>query len=704
MLTKAKTYLRQYFGYDTFRQGQEQIIERVLAGKSTAGIMPTGGGKSICYQIPSLLFPGVTIVISPLISLMKDQVDSLEQVGIHATYLNSTLSFAEQANRMREIQQGEYKIVYIAPERLDSFQFIEQLQELTLSLVAIDEAHCISQWGHDFRPSYLKIETIIQQLQPTPIVLALTATATPQVRDDICRLLHIPMEDVVITGFERSNLSFKIIKGQDRLNYVMDYVNKNKREAGIIYAATRKEVNHVYEYLKKQGIKVGKYHAGMSVLDRTASQDLFLQDDISVMVATNAFGMGIDKSNVRYVIHYQMPKNIESYYQEAGRAGRDGLNSECILLYAAQDVQVQRYLIEQITNIEQKNNEINKLQLMKDYCHTEGCLQSYILQYFGEDNSVACGQCSNCTDSRNSVDVTTEAQMVLSCIIRMGERFGKTIISQVLSGSANKKIREMKFDTLSTYGILKQKSAKNIMEFIDFLTSDQYIGISGGQYPVLFVTNNGKEILLGNQKVMRKQQMEATQFSVDHELFEQLRELRKIIASEEKVPPFVIFSDQTLRDMCNILPQTPEQLLEVKGIGMQKQERFGKRFLQIIQEYITGHPEFERTPSIKKNKKRIENSHLVSYTLYEQGKSIQEIANERELSCITIENHLLQCAGEGMELDWCKIVPSTYEAMVEEIIAQIGMEKLKPIKDKLPDEISYFMIKAVICKQKLGTS
>ncbi|UOY93022.1 DNA helicase RecQ [Ectobacillus sp. JY-23] len=701
MLAKAKQYLQQYFGYESFRNGQEEIITRVLSGYNTAGIMPTGGGKSICYQIPALVLPGITLVISPLISLMKDQVDALEQVGISATYLNSSLSMKETRERMHDIQHGIYKMLYIAPERLESSAFLEQLKELPVSLVAVDEAHCISQWGHDFRPSYLRIQHLLTQFPKQPTVLALTATATPQVREDICEVLGIVSESAIVTGFARMNLSFKIVKGQNRLAYVKRYIETNKNEASIIYAATRKEVDHVYEFLQKQGIRAGRYHAGMSDGERARQQDLFLQDDIAVMVATNAFGMGIDKSNVRSVLHYQLPKNMESYYQEAGRAGRDGLDSECILLFSPHDIQVQRYLIEQSHHKEQKKQELHKLRQMKDYCYTEGCLQSFILQYFGENDPKPCGRCSNCVDARTSVDVTRDAQMVLSCMIRMGERFGKTIISQVLTGSSNKKVLELGFDKLTTYGIMKDRAAKDVADLIDFLTSEQYIGVTDGQYPVLFVSNEGKEVLLGKTQVLRKEQVRIVQVSTDDALFEMLRGLRKEIADEEGVPPFVIFSDQTLRDMAAKLPQTTEEILSVKGVGQQKQERYGKRFIAIIDRYVTENGVMPSSQRVVTKEKK-EASHLVSYALYKQGYTLRDIAQERNLSLLTIENHILQCAEEGKEVQWEHFLSQEQEATIRKVIIELGGEKLKPLKEALPEDVSYFAIKTVLVKMRLN--
>ncbi|RDI45990.1 RecQ-like ATP-dependent DNA helicase [Falsibacillus pallidus] len=587
MLHNAVKMLKTYFGYESFRSGQEKTIQSVLSGNNTACIMPTGGGKSICYQIPSLLMEGTTLVISPLISLMKDQVDALDQIGIPAAYINSSLSNAEIHERLEHAKDGTYKLLYIAPERLESPQFLTQLKGMKIPFVAVDEAHCISQWGHDFRPSYLYISKLIKELNSRPVVAGLTATATPQVREDICRLLEIDPENTITTGFERENLSFYISKESDKVKYIQEYVRKNKEEAGIIYAATRKEVDQLHARLLKMGIAAAKYHGGLSEKERNEGQEKFLLDDASVMVATNAFGMGIDKSNIRYVIHYQIPKNMESFYQEAGRAGRDGLPSECILLFSAQDIQVQRFLIEQsASTLERLEGEVKKLQQMIDFCHIDGCLQAYILQYFGEVDPPACGRCGNCKDDRDKVEITKSAQMVLSCMIRMGERFGKTLIAQVLAGSKVKKVRDLKFHQLSTFGLMKEKSVKEITELIDFLTSEGVISVTSGAYPVLAVTNKGKEVLLGKVKLFRKESLKIHKIVEDNELFESLRSCRKRLAEEEGVPPFVIFSDETLRQMCSALPTDAEQFLDVKGIGKFKQEKYGQAFLEIIQKYV----------------------------------------------------------------------------------------------------------------------
>ncbi|WP_445683295.1 DNA helicase RecQ [Sporosarcina sp. FSL W7-1349] len=577
--------LTTYFGYPSFRIGQEQVIEGVLNGEDMLCVMPTGGGKSICYQVPALVMEGTVLVISPLISLMKDQVDALHQAGIPAAYINSTLSSEEYFGTMENALAGMYKLLYVAPERLDAPSFMNQLQQMSVPMIAIDEAHCISQWGHDFRPSYRNISRVVSLFDEKPVVLALTATATPAVREDICQQLDIVDENSVITGFERNNLTFSVIKGQDRDQYVKEYVRKNEGEAGIIYAATRKAVESVHDLLKRNGISVAKYHGGLSDQERQLEQDRFLMDEATVMVATNAFGMGIDKSNIRYVIHYQMPRNMESYYQEAGRAGRDGLDSECTLLFSSQDVQTQRFLIDQSLDESRIPGELEKLRSMVDYCHTEACLQKFIISYFGEEEVTDCGQCANCTDTRESSDVTVDVQKVLSCVIRMGQRFGKTMIAQVLKGSANKKVVEFGFDKLTTYGLLKSWSVKDISAFIEFIISENYLGVENGQFPTIYVTDQGKEVLLGNVTVTRKVSVITKQITKDDPLFEQLRALRRELAQEAGVPPFVIFSDKSLHDMAARKPLTADEFLEVNGVGQTKLERYGDQFMEEIRKF-----------------------------------------------------------------------------------------------------------------------
>jgi len=702
LFEKAQRLLETHFGYSSFRNGQELAIQSVLAGENTICVMPTGGGKSICYQIPALVLPGTTVVISPLISLMKDQVDALVQVGIPATFINSSLSYNEANERIREAKQGMYKLLYIAPERLESREFIEELQQMEIPLVAVDEAHCISQWGHDFRPSYRHIKQMVYSLPQKPNVLALTATATPRVREDICETLDIDEENSIITGFERENLSFAVIKGQDRLNFLKDYLKQNEKEAGIIYAATRKNVDQLYERLKKANINVARYHAGMGDAERIREQDRFLKDEASVMVATSAFGMGIDKSNIRYVLHFQLPKNMESYYQEAGRAGRDGLASECILLYSSQDVQVQRFLIDQSSDRSRITQELEKLQQMVDYCHTENCLQEFILKYFGEIETDSCGRCGNCLDSRSSNDVTKEAQMVLSCLIRMGQRFGKTLTAQVLTGSRNKKVTEMGFDKLTTYGIIKEKGLKEVTDFIEFLISQELIAIEQGQFPTLYVSSKGKDILLGKEQVYRRESVKVKEISKDDPLFETLREVRRTIAESENVPPFVIFSDATLKDMCAKLPKTNEEFLMVSGVGEHKLQKYGLDFIQAIRAFCEAHPERKAESVVgtaqKKpaKKKAVGDSNLETFQLHQQNLSIDEIAKSRDLAISTVESHLIQCAQQGMEVDFTRLIPSEYIQLLEKAVQEAGRDRLKPIKELLPEEVSYFMIKGYL--------
>ncbi|MEK4229549.1 DNA helicase RecQ [Solibacillus sp. FSL H8-0538] len=583
MIGQAQQQLKTYFGYDSFRPGQSEVIENVLNGQDTLVVMPTGGGKSLCYQVPALCLEGTTIVISPLISLMKDQVDMLVTSGVHAAFINSSLKFDEVQDVMYGVRSGRIKLLYIAPERLENDHFCMELAQIRVPLIAIDEAHCISQWGHDFRPSYRAIHKMLGLWEQKPTVIALTATATEDVCADICETLKIEADNTFITGFARENLKFSVMAGESKDTFVKNYVKNSPNEAGIIYAATRKSVEAVYEMLRKAGVAVAKYHAGLFEEDRTYEQNRFLNDEVQVMVATNAFGMGINKTNVRFVLHYQMPRNMESYYQEAGRAGRDGLPSECVLLYSSSDEQTQRFLIDQAQDRSRIPFELTKLHKMIDYCHTEQCLQRFIVKYFGEENAATCGRCANCVDERPKQDVTEDAQKVLSCVVRMGQKFGKQMTAQVLAGSRSKKILEFGFQKLPTYGILKPMNAKEIANFIEFLIAERLILVSNGQFPTIFISDEGKAILLGKEKVYRKAARPVKAVVEENDpLFEALRKIRKEISEREGVPPFVVFSDKTLRDMCEKRPMNDMEFLNVSGVGESKLEKYGAAFIEAI--------------------------------------------------------------------------------------------------------------------------
>lgn len=582
MEERAIQLLNEIYGYQDFRMGQKEIIEKVLAGQDALAIMPTGGGKSICYQIPALVFGGLTIVVSPLISLMKDQVDALLELGVPATYINSTLSSAEMNQRLRKAADGDYKLLYVAPERFQTEEIHYLMQSIQVDLIAIDEAHCISQWGHDFRPSYLALCETIEGMVHRPTILALTATATPVVSEDILHLLGISEENCVKTGFSRKNLAFQVVKGQDRNRYLIDYLKLNDGQSGIVYASTRKEVERIHQLLLMNGMKSGMYHGGMNEQVRNQAQEAFLYDETTVMVATNAFGMGIDKSNVRFVIHYQIPKNIEAYYQEAGRAGRDGLDSDAILLFSPQDMMVQQFFIDQSEMDEElKKYEYAKLREMTQYGSTQMCLQRFIVRYFGEDCE-DCGRCSNCLDDREAIDITVEAQKVLSCVKRMGETFGKSMVMKVLTGSKDQKVKQWNFENLSTFGIMKGTSQKEVTQLIDYLTAEKYLSPTDGQFPLLKITSIGVSVLKGELAVTRKQAQVAEKVAVDDALFDQLRSVRSQLASEHKVPPYIIFSDESLREMCQKLPKTNQEMLSVKGVGENKLEKYGAQFLAVL--------------------------------------------------------------------------------------------------------------------------
>lgn len=602
-LDRAQSYLQKYYGYPDFREGQRNIVSSLLDSRDTLGIMPTGGGKSICYQIPALMLPGLTLVVSPLISLMKDQVDALTTAGISAAFINSTLSGKEVNERIRAAAQGDLKLLYVAPERLELDWFREQMYHLPISCIAVDEAHCVSQWGHDFRTSYLSVAPFVKGLSQRPIVAAFTATATPEVMDDIVKLLRLEDPQVFVTGLGRDNLAMSVLRGENKREFVMAYTAEHAHETGIIYAATRKDVDLLYERLQSAGIAVGRYHAGMSDIERAASQEAFLYDDIRVIVATNAFGMGIDKSNVRYVIHYSMPKNMEAYVQEAGRAGRDGEPSQCILLFSGQDIMTQKFLIEQNQqDDERKHNDYRKLQQMLDYCYTNRCLRNAMLDYFGEvHEGNPCGTCSSCTDERELVDMTIDAQKIFSCIHRMRERFGVSMVASVLKGSRNKKVLQYGFETLSTYGAMSNRTEKEISEVINVMASDGYLSLSEGQYPVLKLQPLAGDVLKGQRQVMqrvarptrtsgtvaggnsRTRGRDVSPSAVNETIFEQLRLVRRELAGKEHVPSYIIFNDATLREMSVVCPQTEAQILRIKGVGEVKFRKYGKPFLDFFQ-------------------------------------------------------------------------------------------------------------------------
>ena len=588
MLNKARQILQKFYGYEDFRPGQKKVVESLLNRNDTVAIMPTGAGKSICFQIPALLFEGVTLVISPLISLMKDQVDSLRQLGIAAVYINSSVSKAQLYKDLQNISAGFYKIIYIAPERLTSEYLPDGFKNLNISMVAVDEAHCLSQWGHDFRPSYRNILNFTNSLRIKPIISAFTATATPEVKTDIINLLGLKQPNVFVTGFDRPNLYFSVLRGEVKDKFVIDYVKKHQDEAGIIYVGTRKDVDALQVLLEIKGIKAGRYHAGMTDEERNQMQEDFLYDNLSVMVATNAFGMGIDKPNVRYVIHYNMPKNMEAYYQEAGRAGRDGLSGNCILLYSPQDTQLQKFLISKSTESEIRQQlEYKRLQSMVDYCHTPQCLRAFILHYFGEfDVEEHCDNCSNCKLEGELIDITIDAQKVLSCVYRMHERFGVKMIAEVLKGSKSAKVRQFNFERLSTYGLMKERKLKDISDLILRLSAMQYLDITESQYPVVTLNELSWQVLRGQKKVWQKMVI-VKKVKAKGELFEALRSLRKELATKEKLPPYMIFSDATLTQMATDKPTDLELMKNIRGVGEFKLQKYGEEFLTVIKSYIS---------------------------------------------------------------------------------------------------------------------
>ena len=602
MKQHALRMLETYFGYTSFRPAQEAPIASLLRNEDVIGIMPTGAGKSICFQIPALCKAGLTIVFSPLISLMKDQVDGLLVQNIPAALINSTLTQAEFNKTMYEVRSGKIKLLYIAPERLGSNFFCNVLRALPIAQVIVDEAHCISEWGHDFRPSYRLIGEWLNSLPKRPIVGAFTATATKYVENDIKKLLGLDKANVYVTGFDRPNLSFSVIRTPKRMDYVVHYVRQHDNENGIIYCATRKDVDRVYENLTRAGIKVGHYHGGLSDEVRREMQNAYADDKLQVMVATNAFGMGIDKSNVRYVLHYQMPRNMESYYQEAGRAGRDGAPAECILLYSGQDVQVHKYLIEQsIETPERQEVELRKLQSMIDYCFCSNCLRKYMLNYFGESTVwTTCDNCSSCKGSGDKVNVTKEAKAIFRAIMGTDERYGASMITSIVRGDRTDRIMRAGHDALPVFGLLSNVDEKSIKGLIQQFVASGYLRSSSGKYPVLSLTAGAEEVLAGHKEVEEIRQHVSVPSRTSRStsttsrgkassgaggLFEHLRQHRKRLAEEAGLRPYLIFPDTVLIDLANLRPTTLGEFGNVKGVGEAKLKKYGLSFLQAIAEY-----------------------------------------------------------------------------------------------------------------------
>lgn len=703
--TKA---LKKYFGYDNFRTGQQELIDGILKGYDVLGIMPTSGGKSLCYQIPSILIEGTTLVISPLISLMKDQVDTLNEIGIPAIYINSTLNNNEIKTILNNVQKGKYKLVYVAPERLKSYDFLDLAMNINIPFVAIDEAHCISQWGHDFRPSYKEIPRFIKNLENRPIVAAFTATATKEIIKDIKLLLDLQTPMEIITSFDRPNLYFQVEREIDKKTFLINYIENHSNESGIIYCSTRKEVESINNLLTSKGYLANPYHGGMNKEDREKAQESFIYDESSIMVATNAFGMGIDKPNVRYVIHYNIPQSMEAYYQEAGRAGRDGEKSDCILLFSPHDVIKQKFLIQESQlNPDRVAISYKNLQYLVDYCYSRDCLRHKILDYFGQiEVEDSCDNCSSCLDERKLKDITTEAQKILSCVYRMKQQYGSTLIAQVLKGSKNKKLLRLGLNRISTYNIMENYTEKEIRLMISILVSQGYLTLTESKFPVVRLTSSSANILKGKEKVYMAidttESIKSDKSKIYEDLFVDLKVLRRNLALEKKVPPYVIFTDASLREMATYLPHTKESFLNIKGVGQKKYESYGEIFITMITEFkekTNASPIENFRPQTFQSKKSTKTpTHMESYELYVQGKTIEEISELREVRKDTILTHLLKCQNEGKIINWHNYVDEQKEQLINKAIDEVGSEFLKPIKDNLPEEISYYDIKLVLCK------
>ena len=688
-------YLNKYFGYSEFRNGQEEIISSIINKRDTLAIMPTGGGKSICYQLPALLLDGMTIVISPLISLMKDQVDQLKELNIKAELLNSTLDDKDYSLVIEKLKNNEIKILYISPERLDSANFVELISKNNIEMVAIDEAHCISQWGHDFRPSYRNIKHFINKITTKPIVSAFTATATQTVRDDIINQLSLINPFIKVNSFDRENIRFLLKEPSDKFSELIKDLDKDK--STIVYANTRKKVEELKNNLEINGYSVNSYHAGITKESREKSQDEFIKDKKSIMVATNAFGMGIDKPDVRKVIHYNMPKNLESYYQEAGRAGRDGDFAEAILYFSRGDVVQAKWLI----NRGNDPTALEKLNQMVGYTRESNCLRNYILNYFGEKRTEQCGNCSACLEDYNTLDVSLESKKIISCVYRCEERFGMGLISKVLKGSNDKQIRTWKLQDLSTYGIMSEYNIDQIKDIISHLISQKIL--NQGEFSILKLTNKSSLVLKNQIKVTMREPVKSQNIIKKEEnilypeLYEILRLERAKIATSKNVPPYVVFSNSVLRDLTNNLPSNNDEFLDINGIGESKAFEYGEIFLEIINNYVKEN-NIKRSPKkINKKKRRyLGNSEFQTLELLNKGISLEEIAKIRGLAFSTVSGHVFHLIKNGHNIDYKSNVDEDTKLRILEAIEKVGTDKLKDIKEIVDEKIEYDEIKSVV--------
>ena len=701
--------LQKYFGYTSFYPLQEEIIKEVLKQRDVFVLMPTGGGKSLCYQLPALLFDGLTVVISPLIALMKDQVDGLLADGIPATFINSSLSYNEIEARRRSLSNKETKILYIAPERLVMPEFFEFLQRLKLSLFAVDESHCISEWGHDFRPEYRQLKLLKERFPKVP-VMALTATATPVVEGDIITQLKLSGCKVFKASFNRKNLYYQIKPKENPYHQLLQYLDVRKKDSGIIYCQSRKTVESLASSLQTEGYRALPYHAGLTAEARTENQERFIREDVEIIVATIAFGMGIDKPNVRYVIHYDLPKSIEGYYQETGRAGRDGLKSDCILFFSYGDKIKIEYFIQQMEDENNRQVAYKQLRELVSYCEGNVCRRRLLLAYFGEifDES-NCGSCDVCLEPKERFDGTIAAQKILSCVYRVGERFGINYVTDVLLGSKNQKVAQNQHDTIKTYGVGKEYPKSQWQAFIRELIHLGYLKLDGDKYPVLKLNEKSRDVLLRNDKVLLTKPEETPHIfkaeageDYDRTLFEQLRVLRKTMADREGVPPYVIFHDTSLKEMSTHYPQNVSDLLMISGMGERKLRRYGDAFLQEIVNYCKLH-NIEPKPLLHKRPESLikqPKASTVQMTLglYKQRLTIHEIAQKRDMALSTIASHLEKLILDGEDISVDSFVEPEKQRHIKQALKELGMQALTPIKEKVGDGYSYEEIRLVRAK------